>query len=579
MNLTVKKQIIFLCTGIAFASGAIILATTLHQLKKSNDLIFQKTMQEKHDFLEKYLADLGKRSLETARLISENSEFQTSASLFSMSGDDSDITHFFDEYLKNLELFNVLTFKDVSGNVAASGVKKKANGGEIQTVPESQEGHETGAPLAVAESSESLWRIGKTHGNYSISGVVPMTLFGEYIGSIEAGCFLDNDFMKSLKDVLGADCFFLLKDTDAPVSASLKKDRFKDLPSDMLKALSREQGQSLPNRRIESNNSVYTLGGLPVKDANNRFSGVFGIMIDISDNIRAVSELIRLSVLISLAVLAGATLLAFSRSRFISSALEKVISEVSRAAESIEKQSDNLSSLSRSLSDGAVEQTAFVEDTVRFHDEIKRLSKENSKNAIDANRMMADVNRTVDETANSMKELTQSMTGIVESAEETTETVKAIDSIAFQTNLLALNAATEAARAGETGKGFSVVAEEVRNLAVNSSEASRRSADLINDNFSKIKKNSRLAEKTGEEFTIVADISSTAGASMSRIVESYKHLSDNLEKAHGAMVEIKKLANQSETNAVASARAAAEMNIHAGDLALVVRELKKMAGV
>ena len=78
-----------------------------------------------------------------------------------------------------------------------------------------------------------------------------------------------------------------------------------------------------------------------------------------------------------------------------------------------------------------------------------------------------------------MGQVSTNMQSITECAQQMTEIISMIDGIAFQTNILALNAAVEAARAGDHGKGFSVVAEEVRNLAHRSADAAKNIKTLI----------------------------------------------------------------------------------------------------
>ena len=74
--------------------------------------------------------------------------------------------------------------------------------------------------------------------------------------------------------------------------------------------------------------------------------------------------------------------------------------------------------------------------------------------------------------------------------------IKMIDDIGFQANILALNAAVEAGRAGESGRGFSVVAQEVRNLAGKSSDASKSTEILIQQSLTAVERGTKLAEKT-----------------------------------------------------------------------------------
>ena len=119
-----------------------------------------------------------------------------------------------------------------------------------------------------------------------------------------------------------------------------------------------------------------------------------------------------------------------------------------------------------------------------------------------------------------MEQLTVATRNIDQSSAQIGTIIKTIEDIAFQTSILALNAAVEAARAGSAGKGFSVVADEVRNLTAKSAAAAQNTNDLISRSIQSAKSGT---ESTGLAVSAMQDINDC--------IQSIKTLMDEIASA------------------------------------------------
>jgi methyl-accepting chemotaxis protein len=204
---------------------------------------------------------------------------------------------------------------------------------------------------------------------------------------------------------------------------------------------------------------------------------------------------------------------------------------------------------SQSLSGGASEQAASIEETTSSLEEVSSMIKQNAKNAGLANKLMKEAIQIVESANVSMNELTGSMGEICSASGNISEIIRTIDSIAFQTNLLALNAAVEAARAGNAGAGFAVVAGEVRNLAMRSADAAKNISGMIENIIRKVNEGSQLVEKTNDVFKQVAQSAVRVGELVAEIAAGSGDQSVGIEQVTKAMGEMDTVVQQNAANA------------------------------
>ena len=167
---------------------------------------------------------------------------------------------------------------------------------------------------------------------------------------------------------------------------------------------------------------------------------------------------------------------------------------------------------------------------------------EGSRNAAEAAQGGADtVNKTIDgmqKIMSAMALASQKVTDLGARSNEIGKIVATIDDIAAQTNLLALNAAIEAARAGEQGRGFAVVADEVRKLAERSSMATKEIADLITGIQSGVGDAVSAMEEGNTEVQAGNELAGEAGEALKSILEASTGVSSQIEQISAAAEEL-----------------------------------------
>ena len=200
--------------------------------------------------------------------------------------------------------------------------------------------------------------------------------------------------------------------------------------------------------------------------------------------------------------------------------LVRVIRDISQVAGQVNTGAERVSSGAQTLAQGTTEQAATVDRLMTNVTAITAQVQTSTVRSGNASELVDRATGYAAEADRKMEQLTEATRNIDRSSAQIGTIIKTIEDIAFQTNILALNAAVEAARAGSAGKGFSVVADEVRSLAAKSAEAAQNTNDLISRSIE--------SAKTGTEST---DMAVSAMRVINDCIQSIKSLMDEIAAA------------------------------------------------
>ncbi len=279
--------------------------------------------------------------------------------------------------------------------------------------------------------------------------------------------------------------------------------------------------------------------------------------------------------------------------------LRKIATQITGNTSTLATSSEELSQTTNSLNEGAKEQSRQTEQAATAITEVAQTVMDVAQNASaasnsskEASQIAGEGREKVENTVNGMhqiadtvKEAAATITELGKSSQEIGNIVRTINDIADQTNLLALNAAIEAARAGEQGRGFAVVADEVRKLAERTGKATReigemikkiqgeteRSVESMNAGIGEVDKGVKLAEEARIAMGQIVDASNRGTDMIQRIAAAAEQQSAASEEVSANMESIANVTRNTEA-------ASSQIQSASHDLARIATELKSLVG-
>lgn len=238
----------------------------------------------------------------------------------------------------------------------------------------------------------------------------------------------------------------------------------------------------------------------------------------------------------------------------ILASMNKTISGFRAAAARLAQMAEELSGQSGQLHQASLEQNQATEVLVDEVTHVKEQLAGVIESSDQTHTMTSKITRKVQEANTQMDALSNAMSNISSNAQEITSIAKAIDNIAFQTNILALNASVEAARAGSAGRGFAIVAEEVKELAGKSAQAAQNAMAIVANTKAVIQKGVELNASTAESLQAIYGVSTEISEISDQLIAAVQGQENALISMEERIATISSIADRNLQSAVGTSQ-------------------------